>query len=279
LQNELRILAVRLLRDYLVPSFGKMALKDITPEVVDEYFARFDGGPLMHESVEKVKTVLGSILRQAVRYGRIHFNPVAGLVLPRDLKRTARHKHYLTPEQFDELLHHIPEPYSSMLYVAIWSGLRVSELVGLKWNDVGPESIMVDERFCRGDWGHPKSEASNAMVPVRRQVIARIERLKLLTVDVRAGCAVRHYKVVRSDGPDDLVFQSVRTGKPMRDNNVLSRHIKPAGRELGLPWVNWRCLRTSCARPGRFAQVRSPRKYRRSCVTPASKPPWICTHR
>src|SRR5579872_3326452 len=30
--------------------------------------------------------------------------------------------------------------------------------------------------------------------------------------------------------PEDLVFQSVRTGAPMRDNNILSRHIKPAGR-------------------------------------------------
>ena len=33
----------------------------------------------------------------------------------------------------------------------------------------------------------------------------------------------------------------------MRDNNILCRHIKPAGRKLGIPWVNWRCLRTSYA--------------------------------
>ena len=31
----------------------------------------------------------------------------------------------------------------------------------------------------------------------------------------------------------------------MRDNNILTRHIKPAARELGLDFVNWRCLRTS----------------------------------
>jgi integrase len=31
----------------------------------------------------------------------------------------------------------------------------------------------------------------------------------------------------------------------MRDNNILTRHIKPAGRALGLPWLNWCCLRTS----------------------------------
>jgi len=39
---------------------------------------------------------------------------------------------------------------------------------------------------------------------------------------------------VKSDGPDDLVFQSVQDGKPMRDNNILTRFMKPAGRKLGL---------------------------------------------
>ena len=33
----------------------------------------------------------------------------------------------------------------------------------------------------------------------------------------------------------------------MRDNNILSRFIKPAARIIGLPFVNWRCLRTSHA--------------------------------
>jgi integrase len=33
----------------------------------------------------------------------------------------------------------------------------------------------------------------------------------------------------------------------MRDNNILTRFIKPAGRKLGIGFVNWRCLRTSRA--------------------------------
>jgi integrase len=69
-----------------------------------------------------------------------------------------------------------------------------------------------------------------------------------MTVKIRSGLAMQQHKVVKSDGPDDLVFQSLRTGKPMRDNNnILVRHIKPAGRKIGLDFVNWRCLRTSHA--------------------------------
>jgi len=56
-------------------------------------------------------------------------------------------------------------------------------------------------------------------------VYLRIQRLKLLTVKVRAGNAIRRYKVVKADGPEDLVFQSINKGAPMRDNNILSRHI------------------------------------------------------
>lgn len=100
-----------------------------------------------------------------------------------------------------------------------WStGTDVRSGVPSPRNDIGTNSITIDERFCRGDWGAPKSEASNATIGVNSCVIERIHGLKKLTVQVKAGNAIRKYKVVKSDGPDDLVFQSVRSGKPLRDN-------------------------------------------------------------
>jgi len=131
--------------------------------------------------------------------------------------------------------------------VAIFTGVRVSELAALRWNDLGADTITIDERYCRGDWAAPKSESSNATIAVNRSVIERIHRLRLLSIQVKAGRAVRKYRVVKSAGPEDLVFQSVRDGKPIRDNNILTRFIKPAARAKGFPWVNWRSLRTSHA--------------------------------
>lgn len=116
---------------------------------------------------------------------------------------------------------------------------------------MGADTLTIDERFCRGDWGAPKSESSNPTIPVNRSVIERIHRLRLLAVQVAGGGpgnkAVRKYRVVKSDAPNDLVFQSVRAGKPMRDNNILVRFLKPAGEKVGIPWVNWRSLRTAHA--------------------------------
>ena len=68
-----------------------------------------------------------------------------------------------------------------------------------------------------------------------------------MIVEVKAGTGLRRYRVVKSDGPNDLVFQSVKEGGPMRDNNILARHIKPTARKLGMEWVNWLVLRRSYA--------------------------------
>jgi len=239
------------LDNYLLPAFGKCCLRDLTTLTLQTYFSKLTTStanqPLLHESRDKIRDVLSSALRFAVQHDLLVRNPAESLRIPPDKRGKKRNKPYLTPRQFEQLVELIPEPYASMVYVAIYTGLRVSELAGLRWNDIGTNSITIDERFCRGDWGAPKSEASNATIGVNSCVIDRIHELKKLTVQVKAGNAIRKYKVVKADGPDDLVFQSVRSGKPIRDNNILTRFIKPAARVLGLPWVNWRSLRTSHA--------------------------------
>lgn len=64
---------------------------------------------------------------------------------------------------------------------------------------------------------------------------------------VRARRAIRHVRVVKSDGPEDVVFQSLYKGSPMRDNNMLVRQIKPTAKTLRIGRVNWQVLRKSVA--------------------------------
>ena len=107
---------------------------------------------------------------------------------------------------------------------------------GCAGKNVHFDTITIDERFSNGEWGEPKSVASNTTIAVSRAVIERIQRLKTLTVDVRAGKgAVRHFKAVKSSGPEDLVFQLLSKNAPQNVNNILSKHIKPAARALGIP--------------------------------------------
>jgi len=43
-----------------------------------------------------------------------------------------------------------------------------------------------------------------------------------------------------------LVFQTSK-GTPYSDSNLLKRELKPAGRKLGIPWLNWHTLRRTHA--------------------------------
>jgi integrase len=93
----------------------------------------------------------------------------------------------------------------------------------------------------------PKDFGQQCFRGVDPKVIARIHRLKdtEVTINWAGRGAKKTFKLVRSDAPEDLVFQSLRSGVPMSDHNILSRHIKPVARILGQPWVNWQVLRRS----------------------------------
>jgi integrase len=191
----------------------------------------------------KLRDALSSILRCAVQYEFLSKNPMDGLRLPPD-KRGTIAKPWVTPAEFHALLNLIPEPYATMLCLAAFGGLRPSEIAALRWRWVYENSVQVAERFTRGDWSHPKTDASRKPIAVEPWLVERIHRLKDLTVEVRAGRSVRHYKLVKSATPEDLVFQSVHRGRAINVDNVLKRHIKPAAQKLGIQ-VHWRALRTS----------------------------------
>ena len=242
LASPTRSRTISVLKNHLNPEFGDLMLREITLEGLQRYFGHLQGGA---ESVDKVRDILSAVLRTAVDYGRLNTNPAEKIRLKR--RKLNKPKPFIRVDQFHALVGLIAEPYATMTYVAGFTGLRVSELAGLCWRNIGVDSITVEQRFCRGDWDQPKSEASQATVAVDTHVTERIQRLKGIEVVIRAGRACRQYKAVKSDQPSDLVFQSPMKGAPMRDNNILVRHLKPAARKLGIGWVNWQVLRRSYA--------------------------------
>jgi len=134
---------------YLNPVFSRLSLRDITRLTVQQYFSAM-AGTVPYPTISKIRDGLSSILRAAVDADYLIKNPLDGLRLPLD-KRPRHAKSTITPEQFRALLELVPEPYASMLFVSVWTGLRISELIGLKWRCIHADSITVEERFCRGD--------------------------------------------------------------------------------------------------------------------------------
>jgi integrase len=230
---------------HLQPAFAHLSLRDLSRAALQGYFANRAGG-VEYPTLLKIRDTLSSVLRAAVHAEYILKNPMEDLRLPPDTRKRGK-KPTITPEQFHWLIEIIAEPYRTMILTATLSGLRVSELLALKWRCITDSGISVEERFYRGDWSCPKTDSSVATIPVSQDVLDQVRQLKTMTIEFKAGRAVRRYPAVKSSGPDDLVFQSPLSGKPMRDGNVLRRHLKPAARKLGIPFVNWQCLRRSYA--------------------------------
>jgi len=238
------------LERYVLPKFGEMSLRELTPLTLQNYFSGLAGSDAGSATVLKIKESLSSVLGSAKKYELLTRNPMEGISIPHEkvLNRKKR-KLVLTVEELDLLLTEIKEPYATMVNTAHFSGLRPSELNGLKVEDVHDDSITVDEECCRGNWKATKTEGSSATIYVPASVIERICRLKELVVEYRC-CgrgAKRRVKCIRDLEPTSLVFQSLHKGGPMNDGNIRERHLKPAALKLGIDRkkVTWQAFRRS----------------------------------
>ena len=110
---------------YLEPRFGGIALRDLSRQTLQQYFSGM-AAQVSYPTISKIRDVLSSILRSAVDVEFLNKNTMEGLRLPLD-KRPRRPKPTITPEQFNNLMQLVPEPYATMIFVAVWTGLRVSE--------------------------------------------------------------------------------------------------------------------------------------------------------
>jgi len=59
-------------------------------------------------------------------------NPMS-LVRVKDDSKRKREPMVLSVDEFREILEHIPEPFRTMCVIAMCMGLRISEILGLKW--------------------------------------------------------------------------------------------------------------------------------------------------
>jgi integrase len=222
----------RTLKTHLQPAFGKSRLCDMTTLEIQRFvLAKMDAG-LGWACCDHYRNLLSKIFATAKKWGYFSGdNPALGVELPE--KRAVREKHALSPDQISRLLSLFEEPMRTMFLVAIMTGMRVGEVLGLRRKDVDftAEEICVEQNSYRGLIGTPKTKGSRRTLPLPEGPREALKRL--------AG-----YYTERSG--EGLVFHT-RSGKPYSDTNLLHRELKPAGAKIGAPWLNWHTLRrTHC---------------------------------
>lgn len=156
-------------------------------------------------------------------------NPATGVDLPE--KVSVHEKHALTVEQIQRLLAVLEEPVRMMVQTGVLSGLRVGEILGLRWQDVdlSNRSMRIQQAAYRGSLGSPKTKGSKRTLPLPEALAVALGR---------------HRKGSTEHGR--LVFPT-SAGTPYSDTNLLARHLKPAGKQIGAPWIGWHTLRRTHA--------------------------------
>ena len=223
---------------HLVPALGRRRLSRLSADDVAGYLAA-KAREQSPQTVAHHRAVLRTALNQARRWGLVGRN-VAELTDPPRLPRVERQ--VLTVEQARLLLSHSKDERLHALWVlALTTGMREAELLGLAWEDtdLARGTVRVSHTLHRieGEWVRlaPKTERS-------RRTIA-------LTDLARAALEEHRRRMARERTPDwpywGLVFTTTR-GWPLHANVVLSEWYRALDR-LGLPRVRFHDLRRGAA--------------------------------
>ena len=229
-----------ILRRHLVPYFGKWRLADLrTPDVqifVNQMSNHYAPSVLRH-----IRATLSQVFSVAREWGYMDNNPALGVRLPP--KRNVLPKVTYKPEEVRQLLFSLPDRYRTMAVLAAVTGVRASELFALSWMDIDFErsAIHIRRSFYRGEFGPPKSKASERVIalgPALTELLALHRQRRM--ADARA-----------------LVFPNA-VGKPYDPNNLVQRVLRPAMCSLDLPETGWRGFRRAVATA--LSELREPVK-------------------
>jgi len=180
----------------------------------------------------QVRNLLHLLIEKGMLWGHIHAqrNPIE---LVR-LKDSARQKEIITlsPELYRRLLDdpEIPLLVKTMVQVAAGLGMRVSEVLGLKWSDFDFEAgeVRIQRSAVKQQTLKTKTRGSAAKLPLHPELIAVLQMWR------EAAPVVKGW-----------VFGSERTGRPYDRDYLRDTYLVPAGARLGVGPLGWHSFRHS----------------------------------
>lgn len=232
---------------HLIPALGHHRLTKLRPEHIDVFLARKQSTPrkeggLSGRSCFYMRSILRSALSWALKRGRVARNVAALSDAPRFTRKEIRP---LTPQQARELVAICHgEPLGALFVLALDTGLRQGEALGLRWQDVDldnrelhvVQTLQRIEREARFD--EPKSNTS-------RRTVA----FTSLTRDMLKTHRVREKSARLKAGPQwqesGLVFTS-EIGRPLVGSTVTHQFQRLLA-ENGLPRQRFHDLRHASA--------------------------------
>lgn len=142
------------LRVHLTPAFGQRKLDEIDSRGIERYKAEKLEQGLSPKTVNNTLTILRRMLVLATEWGLLKDIPKV-----KWLKAPKPEFYFLDFDEAERLVTHADDEWRPMIVVALKTGLRLGELLALRWEDVDLVAgrVMVRRAVARGIIGTPKS--------------------------------------------------------------------------------------------------------------------------
>jgi len=232
----------QLVRLHLKPALGRLPLVKLTPEHVQQFMNDKLGAGLSARTVQYLRAVLRRALSQALRWNLVARN-VATLVDPPKAKRKA--VRVMSPDEVSLFLDAAKgQRFEPLLIVAISTGLRQGELLGLRWEDVDLPASVIHVRHAvqrinsKLTLTEPKTERSRRTIRLPQIAAKALQTQRARQNEERLAAGGRW---------NDLGFVfGTSIGTPLDARN-LTRHFARVLTRAGLPRLKFHSLRHSCA--------------------------------
>ena len=232
-----------LVKRHIVPELGRWKLDKLTPQHVQGALVRKSASGLSAQTVRHVRAILRIALNQAIKWGLVARNAASLAVAPKLVRKRFQS---LSPEQARQLLDTAKGDRLEAIYsVALSLGLRMGEVLGLRWQDVDLDgaTLTVNQAIYRiASKGlvvaEPKTHRSRRALFLPDGVLRALRAHRLRQLQQRLAAGSRW-----QDG--GLVFTS-GIGTPFEPRNLF-RNFKTLLRKAGLPDIRFHDLRHSAA--------------------------------
>jgi integrase len=237
-------------RKHVVPELGLTPLTQLSPKRIQQYFTRKLESGLSSTTVRHHAMVLHKMLAAAVREGVVTQNVIDRVDVPRN---RAVEMQTLDVERAQLFLAKArrSSPLYRLYLAALFLGLRMGELLGLRWKDVNfalrQASIMQTVYWLYGSekegrstqllFKEPKSRRSQRAISLPPLLVEELHQLRKEQDEQR--------RVMGGYHDYDLIFAQ-DSGKPLHPSDV-RKDFHAVLKAAGLPRIRFHDLRHSCA--------------------------------
>jgi integrase len=214
---------------WILPRWGDLRIDQVKSVAVEEWL---DSIKRAKGTRAKIRNIMSAIFHHAMRYEWVDRNPIK---LVRQSAKREKVPEILELFELQLLLSKLFVRERTLALLDAATGLRVSELLALRWSDVDFENLELN--VTRSIWhqvvGNCKTEASAKPVPMDSYMAEDLLRW-------------RRQSDYASD--DDYVFASetMKGKQPYWPDNLMKRHIRPVARANGINKnIGWHTFRHS----------------------------------